>query len=109
MQLPYLAGLFATILFAASNLPMLRKAIRSGDVSSYSLGSLVLINVGNVTYTAYVFTLPAGPIWALHAFYLFAAAIMLTLYLRATARARRDATTTHRFADVAGHMSNRGS
>lgn len=77
-----LAGLMATILFAASHLPMLAKAIRTRDVRSYSLGNLVLVNVGNALYTLYVLTLPVGPVWVLHSFYLVTSAIMLTLYLR---------------------------
>ena len=50
---------------------MLRKALRTRDVSSYSLSSLVMINAANIVYSLYVFTLPVfGPIWALHTFYL---------------------------------------
>jgi uncharacterized protein with PQ loop repeat len=81
MDLPIIAGTVSTVVFAVSNLPMLRKALRTRDVSSYSLASLAMINTANVVYSLYVFSLPAGPIWALHAFYLVSCAIMLVLCL----------------------------
>lgn len=76
-----MAGAVATIVFAASHLPMLRKAIRTRDVRSYSLTNLALVNVANILYSFYVFTLPFGPIWALHSFYFVTAAIMFGLCL----------------------------
>ena len=82
MDIPIVAGTVSTVVFAVSNLPMLRKALRTRDVSSYSLSSLVMINSANVLYSLYVFTLPVGPIWALHTFYLVSCAIMLVLCLR---------------------------
>ena len=81
MDIPIVAGTVSTVVFAVSNLPMLRKALRTRDVSSYSLSSLVMINAANVLYSLYVFTLPVGPIWALHTFYLVSCAIMLVLCL----------------------------
>lgn len=87
-----LAGTLATIVFACSVLPMLGKAARSKDLSSYSTGNLVLANVGNVFYSVYVFHLPPGPIWALHGFYLVSSGLMLfwsLWYTRAPARAGR--------------------
>jgi hypothetical protein len=42
----------------------------------------VLANVGNVIQAVYVYSLPLGPIWFLHAFYLAASALMLGLHLR---------------------------
>jgi hypothetical protein len=42
----------------------------------------VLANVGNVIQAIYVYSLPAGPIWFLHGFYLAASALMLGLHLR---------------------------
>jgi hypothetical protein len=81
-QLPLLAGAAATTIFVGSYLPMLGKAIRSRDLSSYSRSSLVLANVGNLVQTAYVVTLPLGPIWGLHAFYLVGTALMLLLHVR---------------------------
>lgn len=89
MDIPLIAGTVSTVVFAVSNLPMLRKALRTGDVSSYSLASIAMINAANVVYSLYVFSLPVGPIWALHTFYLVSCAIMLVLCLvqrRAAAR-----------------------
>jgi hypothetical protein len=72
-----LAGTVATMVFALSTLPMLGKAVRSRDLTSYSTGNLVLANVGNAIYSVYVFQLPLGPIWFLHAFYLLTSGLML--------------------------------
>lgn len=80
--LPVLAGTISTVIFASSMLPMLVKAARSRDLSSYSLGNIGLSNVGNVVHSIYVFHLPAGPVWALHSFYLVTTALMLIWYLR---------------------------
>lgn len=82
MDLPVLAGTVAGLLFAASALPMLVKAWRTRDVSSYSVGNLVLACVGNVVYTLYVLDLPPGPVWAMHAFYTTTTAAMLVWYVR---------------------------
>ena len=79
MDIPLIAGTVATVVFAISNLPMLTKALRTRDVSSYSLVSLGMINAANAVYSLYVFTLPVGPIWALHTFYVVSCAIMLVL------------------------------
>jgi cation transport ATPase len=81
-QLPVLAGSLATTIFVGSYLPMLVRAIRTRDLSSYSRSSLVMANVGNLVQTAYVVTLPVGPIWGLHAFYLVATVVMLLLHVR---------------------------
>ena len=80
--LPVLAGTVSTLIFASSVLPMLVKAVRTRDLSSYSLGNIVLSNVGNVIHSVYVFSLPPGPIWAMHSFYLVATGLMLFWYLR---------------------------
>lgn len=82
-----IAGTVSTVVFAVSNLPMLRKALRTRDVSSYSLSSIAMINAANAVYSLYVFSLPVGPIWALHTFYLVSCAIMLVLCLRRAADA----------------------
>ncbi|WP_199190304.1 hypothetical protein [Cryobacterium sp. N22] len=82
MDIPIVAGTISTVVFAVSNLPMLRKALRTRDVSSYSLSSLVMINAANMVYSLYVFTLPCGPIWGLHTFYVVSCAVMLVLCLR---------------------------
>ena len=80
--LPIAAGTLATIVFAASALPMLGKAARSKDLRSYSRANLVLANVGNAVYSVYVFHLPPGPIWLLHTFYVVSSALMLFWSLR---------------------------
>jgi len=76
-----LAGTASTVLFAASVLPMLLKAARTRDLTSYSRGNLVLANVGNLVHSVYVVQLPAGPIWALHSFYVVTSALMLVWHL----------------------------
>ena len=81
-SIPIAAGAVATVIFAGSVLPMLGKAARTKDLSSYSLGNILLANVGNVVYSIYVFDLPAGPIWLLHSFYLVTTALMLFWYVR---------------------------
>jgi uncharacterized protein with PQ loop repeat len=80
--LPMLAGVVSTLIFACSALPMLVKAWRTRDLASYSLGNMVLANVGNLVHSVYVFSLPPGPIWALHTFYLVTTALMLVWFLR---------------------------
>jgi uncharacterized protein with PQ loop repeat len=77
-----LAGTASTSIFVASYLPMLVKAVRSKDLSSYSVLNLVLANVGNTVHSIYVFSLPPGPLWALHSFYLVGSALMLLWWVR---------------------------
>jgi uncharacterized protein with PQ loop repeat len=81
-SLAVLAGSASTVLFAVSTLPMLIKAARTKELNSYSRGNLVLANVGNAVHSIYVFQLPAGPIWALHSFYIVASGLMLFWHLR---------------------------
>jgi hypothetical protein len=88
MTLPVLAGMVSTAVFAGSVLPMLVKAAKSRDLSSYSVGNLVLANVGNAVHSIYVFHLPAGPIWFLHGFYLATSALMLFWWVRYRPRRR---------------------
>ena len=80
--IPVVAGAVSTTIFAASALPMLMKAFRTKDLKSYSLPNIALSNVGNVIHSVYVYSLPPGPIWALHSFYLVTTALMLLWYLR---------------------------
>jgi uncharacterized protein with PQ loop repeat len=82
LNLSVIAGSVATTLFAFSTLPMVRKAYRTKDLKSYSLGYLLLGNTGNLFYSIYVFNLPPGPIWVLHTFYLIVTGLMLFWYLR---------------------------
>ena len=49
-----LAGSISTALFVVSALPMLYKAARTKELGSYSLGYLVLANVGNGFYSIYL-------------------------------------------------------
>jgi uncharacterized protein with PQ loop repeat len=78
------AGVVSTVIFALSAMPMLVKAARTKDLGSYSLGHIVLANTGNLVHSVYVFSLPPGPIWGLHSFYLVSTALMLYWYLRYT-------------------------
>lgn len=93
MDVAILAGVTSTGLFAMSYLPMLVKAARTKDLSSYSLGSLAITNAGNLLYSAYVFSLPVGPIWVLHSFYVVSSALMLTWFLRYRPGRRADAAS----------------
>jgi uncharacterized protein with PQ loop repeat len=82
MNVQLVAGTISTILFALSYLPMLVKAARTKDLGSYSLGNLATSNVANGVHSLYVFSLPMGPIWFLHSFYVVASALMFVWYLR---------------------------
>lgn len=88
MNLPTLAGVVSTVIFALSTMPMLVKAARTKDLASYSLGNILLANTGNLVHSVYVFSLPVGPIWALHTFYLVSTGMMLVWYLRYARPAR---------------------
>jgi uncharacterized protein with PQ loop repeat len=87
MDLPLIAGMISTVIFATSMLPMLIKARRTRDLTSYSLGNIVLTNLGNLVHSLYVFSLPTGPVWALHGFYLVSMGLLLLWYLRFNRRA----------------------
>jgi uncharacterized protein with PQ loop repeat len=77
-----LAGFASSAMFISGQLPMLFKAIRTKNLSSYSLGHLSLSNLGNIVYWLYVIGLPVGPVWFLQAFFTTANALMLFCYLR---------------------------
>ena len=81
-----MAGSVSTAVFVASTLPMLVKAGKTKNLASYSLGNIVLANVGNLIYAVYVVSLPFGPVWALHGFHLGATGLMLFWYVRHSAR-----------------------
>jgi uncharacterized protein with PQ loop repeat len=79
---PVIAGALSTGVFVLATLPMLVKAAKTKDLASYSAGNLLLSNVGNVVYSFYVFSLPFGPAWALHAFNVIVGMLMLSWWLR---------------------------
>lgn len=100
-SLAMLAGITSTVIFAAATLPMLRKALVTRDLDSYSPGNIGLANVGNVVHSVYVWQLPPGPIWVLHGFYVVTSALMLVWYVRfavrrdtGPCRSSRPSTTT---------------
>lgn len=76
------AGSAAAAIFMISQLPMVIKACRTKNLSSYSFANIGLANVGNVLYAVYVFQVPLGPVWAVHGFNLTTSGVMLTMYLR---------------------------
>jgi len=76
-------------MFVSSNFPMLLKAFKTQDLSSYSLMHIALSNIGNLVYWVYVVSLPVGPIWFLHGFFTVTTALMLACYLRYQRRIRR--------------------
>ncbi len=90
MDVAVLAGSVSTALFVGSYLPMLVKAFRTKDLDSYSRGNLVLATIGNAVYSVYVFSLPLGPIWFLHSFYVVATLLMLVWHLRHAAPVDQD-------------------
>jgi uncharacterized protein with PQ loop repeat len=105
-SLSVLAGSVSTAVFVASALPMLVKAARTKDLGSYSVGNLVLANLGNLVYAVYVFSLPAGPIWVLHSFYMVSSFAMLVMWLNYrrriyASRGSRWVSSNRRTVDVA--------
>ena len=52
------------------------------DLAAVFGDNTLLGNAGNIVHTAYVLSLPIGPVWILHGFYLVTMAVMLLLYLR---------------------------
>ena len=93
-SLPTIAGFISTGLFALGTLPMLAKAFRSKNLASYSLGNILLSNVGNLIYSIYVFQLPPGPIWFLYLYNLVSTGLMLVWYLRYEGLPRRPRSST---------------
>jgi hypothetical protein len=80
-SLSMLAGFASSSIFISSNLPMLFKAFKTKDLSSYSPWHLALGTLGNTIYWLYVISLPLGPVWFLQAFFTIASASMLFCYL----------------------------
>lgn len=93
INLPVIAGTLSTIIFLMGTIPMLHKAYRTRDLRSYSKGMLLLNNSGNVIHAVYIFSLPPGPIWALHSFYVITTGLMLFWYLRYADRPARSLST----------------
>jgi len=81
-QFALLAGSAAAAIFIVSQLPMLIKARRTKNLTSYSFANIGLANVGNALYAVYVFHVPIGPVWATHGFNLTTSGLMLFWYLR---------------------------
>lgn len=80
-QIQIMAGSVAGLIFAAGSIDMLVKAWRTKDLRSYSVGQMVLNNIGNVFYWLYVLSLPFGPIYFMHSFCTFVSILMLIWYL----------------------------
>ena len=76
-----MAGFASTAIFASSKVPMLAKALRTRDLSSYSIGHIGMSVSGNLIYWLYVLGLPLGPIWVLQAFFTVADILMLACYI----------------------------
>lgn len=107
-QLSLVAGILSTVLFAASNIPMLLKAFRTKDLRSYSPLQIILSNVGNAVHWFYILGLPAGPIWILHGFYTVSTALMLIWYLQQrVAATRADKIARTPTGTVAGALGER--
>jgi uncharacterized protein with PQ loop repeat len=87
-DLPFIAGAASSAIFVMSTLPMLLKAFSTKNLTSYSLTNIMLSNIGNLIYAIYVYSLPVGPVWALHTFNLAATGLMLFWYLRYEGRSR---------------------
>ncbi len=82
ISLATIAGFISTALFTTGTFPMLAKAFRTRNLASYSLGNILLSNVGNVIYSLYVFNLPLGPVWFLHSYNVFTTGLMLVWYVK---------------------------
>jgi uncharacterized protein with PQ loop repeat len=80
-QLALIAGSISTLIFAASNIPMLLKVWKTKDMRSYSPINIVLANLGNLVHWVYIIDLPFGPVWLLHGYYTVTTALMLGLYV----------------------------
>lgn len=87
-DLPFIAGAASSAIFVMSTLPMLLKAFNTKNLKSYSLTNIMLSNIGNLIYAIYVYSLPVGPVWALHTFNLVATGLMLFWYLRYEGKGR---------------------
>jgi uncharacterized protein with PQ loop repeat len=82
LSVQVMAGFTSSMIFVVGNMPMLFKVIKTKDMRSYSLGQIIMGNIGNSVYWLYVRSLPVGPVWFLQAFFSSVSAIMLFSYLR---------------------------
>ena len=82
MDIATAAGTVATAVFASSTAPMVWRAARSRDMTSYSRPSLALTNVANAIHTVYVLSLPLGPVYVLHSVHVVVAFFMLCWHVR---------------------------
>ena len=82
MNAATIAGVASTLMFAGSTLPMVVRAARTRDVSSYSRSHLFMTNAGNAVHTVYIASLPPGPVWLLHCMYSGVAAFMFAAHVR---------------------------
>ena len=80
--LALIAGTLSSLIFVSSHVPMLWKAYKTRDLSSYSLLNIILLNVGNLLYWLYIVSLPIGPVWMMHTFYTVSSGLLLYLYGR---------------------------
>jgi len=79
-QMQLVAGVISSAMFISSSFPMVYKAYKTKDLKSYSLGNIVLANLGNLVHWAYVSSLPFGPMWFLHGFNTLVTVMMLLWY-----------------------------
>ncbi len=63
---------------------MLWKAIKTRNVKSYSLGQILLRNLGNWIYWDYVASLPYRPAWYLQGLFTLSGLMLLFCYLQIT-------------------------
>ena len=82
IDVPAVAGVLSTCVFALVTMPMLTKAARTNDLFVLQRRHLLMSNAGNILYSFYVFSLSVGPVWALHAFNMAIGSAMLTWWLR---------------------------
>ena len=82
MNTATIAGIASTLIFAGSTLPMVARAVRTRDVSSYSRSHLFMTNAGNAVHSMYIASLPPGPVWLLHGMYSGVSAFMFAAHVR---------------------------
>lgn len=90
MDIATAAGTIATAVFAGSTAPMVWRAARTRDMTSYSRPSLALTNVANAIHTVYVLSLPLGPVYVLHSVHVAVAFFMLCWHVRHKPAAPQD-------------------